>query len=207
MPLRIEDYALIGNLQTAALVGKNGSIDWLCLPRFDSGACFSAILGAADQGHWKLEPDCSYRVTRRYREGTAVLETFFETDYGRARLIDCMIPEMDRADLIRLVEGVHGEVPFRMTLRLRFDYGSIVPWIQYRNHELMAIAGPDMIHLYSIVPFHGNNLNTVTRFVIHEGESVPFILNWHPSHEKPPAPIKNPPTKSTKRLELRHNGG
>src|SRR5262245_48011716 len=131
MPLRIEDYAMIGDAQTAALVGRDGSIDWLCLPRFDSPACFAALLGSPENGRWKIAPkDPTPRISRRYREGTLVLETELATAEGAVRVVDCM-PLRGRApDVVRVVEGVRGRVPMSMELVIRFDYGSIVPWVR-----------------------------------------------------------------------------
>src|SRR3954452_3843500 len=132
----IEDYALIGDLQTAALVSRSGSIDWLCLPRFDSGACFAALLGTPDHGRWLLAPAGEVkRTSRRYRDETLVLETDFETDSGAVRVTDCMPPRSQPPDVVRLVRGLRGRVPMRMELILRFDYGAIVPWVRYRDNE------------------------------------------------------------------------
>src|SRR5437016_5871876 len=143
MPLRIEDYALIGNCQTAALVARDGSIDWLCLPRFDSGACFAALLGTPEHGRWLLTPAGHVRqVHRRYRPGTLVLETVFETDEGEAAIIDFMPPLAESPHLVRIVEGRRDRVPMRMELAIRFDYGSIVPWVRRAGPGISAIAGP-----------------------------------------------------------------
>src|SRR6185369_14991979 len=131
MPLPIEDYALIGNCHTAALVGRDGSIDWLCLPRFDSGACFAALLGSAEHGRWLIGPRSGVRqVRRRYRDATLILETDFETDEGAARVIDCMPVSDDRCDIVRIVEGLQGRVRMRLELVIRYDYGRIVPWVR-----------------------------------------------------------------------------
>ncbi|WP_437734372.1 glycoside hydrolase family 15 protein [Sorangium sp. So ce1335] len=187
MPLRIEDYALIGDTQTAALVGRDGSIDWLCLPRFDSGASFAALLGAPEHGRFKIAPkDPAARVRRRYREGTLVLETEFTTAEGAVRVIDCM-PLRGRApDVVRVVEGVRGRVPVSLELVIRFDHGSIVPWVRSAGGALRAVGGPDALILRAGVPVRGAGLTTVADFDVREGERVPFVLTWYPSHEPPP---------------------
>jgi GH15 family glucan-1,4-alpha-glucosidase len=185
--LRIEDYALIGDTQTVALVGRNGSIDWLCFPRFDSGACFAALLGTPDHGRWLIAPRDAVRSTRRwYRDESLVLETEFETDTGVVRLIDCMPPRGLDPDVVRLVEGVSGEVAVRSELVLRFDYGSVVPWVRRTSDGIAAVAGPDAICLHAGVPVHGEGLTTVAEFVVRPGDRVPFILTWHPSHQSAP---------------------
>jgi GH15 family glucan-1,4-alpha-glucosidase len=190
MPLKIEDYALIGDTQTAALVGKDGSIDWLCLPRFDSGACFAALLGDASNGRWLIAPKGKVRkVTRRYEPGTLVLVTEFETADGAVELIDCMTPRDVIPDLVRIVRGVRGEVEMAMELVIRFEYGSIVPWVSRRGGTLHAIAGPDALFLESGIPTKGEGLTTVASFVAREGQSVPFRLTWYPSHTEPPKMI------------------
>jgi len=190
MPLVIENYALIGDCQTAALVGRDGSIDWLCLPRFDSPACFAALLGTPDHGRWLLCPAGEVRrVTRRYREGTLILETDFETDQGIATLIDCMRPRSREPDLVRMVVGRRGQVAMHMHLVIRFDYGSIVPWVRHIEGGLSAVAGPDSLLLYTEVPMRGENFTTVAEFTVSEGQRVPFLLTWHPFHEAPPERI------------------
>jgi GH15 family glucan-1,4-alpha-glucosidase len=184
MSLKIEDYALIGDLHTAALVGLNGSIDWLCLPRFDSDACFAALLGDERHGRWLIAPAGGLKRTRRsYRDRTLVLETEFETEEGTVRLIDFMPPRDRHLDLVRIVQGVKGRVPMRMQLVLRFDYGETVPWVQSMAGGLSAIAGPNAVFLRTPVEHRGEDLTTVADFTVAEGESVPFVLNWHPSHE------------------------
>jgi GH15 family glucan-1,4-alpha-glucosidase len=183
----IEDYALIGDTRTAALVGRNGSIDWLCLPRFDAAACFAALLGEPRHGRWSLAPaGGSKQVTRRYRDGTLVLETEFATGTGTVRLVDCMPPDEDIPNVIRVVEGVDGQVAMRMELVIRFDYGWIVPWVHTVDGALRAVAGPDALTLHTPVTTHGENLTTVADFTVHAGERVPFVLTWHPSHTSPP---------------------
>ncbi len=188
--MRIEDYGLIGDLQTAALVGLNGSIDWLCFPRFDSGACFSALLGDDWDGRWLLAPDCEVlRVERRYRERTLVHELDFHTEAGIVRVIDFMPPRGQEPDVVRIVEGVEGSVPMRMELVVRFEYGSIVPWVRRVEEETrVAIAGPDALALRTPVPVRGENLRTVAEFTVEAGQREPFVLTWYPSHhETPPA--------------------
>src|SRR5580693_2202010 len=148
MALRIEDYALLGDTHTAALVGRDGSIDWLCLPRFDSAACFAALLGSPEHGRFRIAPkDPAPRVTRRYRDGTLVLVTEFTTAEGTVRLVDCMPPRGEAPAIVRLVEGVRGTVPVSMELVVRFDYGSIVPWVRAIPEGLSAVAGPDALLL------------------------------------------------------------
>jgi GH15 family glucan-1,4-alpha-glucosidase len=190
----IEDYGLIGNLRTAALVSREGSIDWLCLPHFDSPACFASLLGTEDHGRWQLRPVGRFKTRRRYRPGTAVLETDFETFDGIVRLTDCMIPETERADLVRCLEGLEGEVKMRMDLRIRLDYGSHQPSVRYGKNSIVAVGGPDMLHVYAPVPFYGNNERTRSEFKIRRGQHLNFVMNWHPSHEKEPPALKNPET-------------
>jgi GH15 family glucan-1,4-alpha-glucosidase len=184
MPLRIEDYALIGDCHTAALVGRDGSIDWLCLPRFDSGACFAALLGGPGHGRWLIAPAAEvHGVRRRYRDGTLILETEFETNEGAVRIIDCMPLSNERWDVLRIVEGLSGRVAMRMELIIRFDYGSIVPWVQRSGSTLLATAGPDTLELHTEVAVHGENMKTVAEFHVSKGQRTPFALNYRPSHE------------------------
>ncbi|MGC0332862.1 GH15 family glucan-1,4-alpha-glucosidase [Streptomyces sp. SAI-170] len=187
---RIEDYALIGDEQTAALVGRDGSVDWLCLPRFDSGACFARLLGDEDNGHWRIAPKGARTCTRRaYRPGTLVLDTDWESDEGAVRVTDLM-PQRDHApDLVRIVEGLRGRVTVRSTLRIRFDYGSIVPWVRNSGGHRVAVAGPDSVWLRSEPAVHtwGEDFATYAEFTVGEGEQVAFVLTWHPSHEPRPA--------------------
>ncbi|MGQ4385322.1 glycoside hydrolase family 15 protein [Streptomyces sp. SAS_270] len=189
MHRRIEDYALIGDEQTAALVGRDGSVDWLCLPRFDSGACFAALLGDEDNGHWRIAPKGAGPCTRRaYRPDTLVLDSEWETDEGAVRVTDLM-PQRDKApDLVRVVEGLSGRVTMRSTLRLRFDYGSIVPWMRRSDGHRVAVAGPDSVWLRSEPAVHtwGKDFGTHSEFTVAEGEKVAFVLTWHPSHEPRP---------------------
>lgn len=184
MPLPIEDYALIGDCHAAALVGRDGSIDWLCLPRFDSGACFAALLGSPEHGRWLMAPAAKVRaVQRRYREDTLILETEFETDDGAVRVIDCMPLSNERWDVQRIVEGLSGCVHMRMELVIRFDYGAIVPWVRMTKHTLIAIAGPDTLELHTRVPTRGEHFKTVAEFTVSAGERIPFVLNYRLSHE------------------------
>jgi len=190
MTTPIEDYALIGDLHTAALVGRDGSIDWLCIPRFDSGACFASLLGDESHGHWRLAPAGEVTSTsRRYRDGTLVLETDFETAEGTARVVDCMPLKGHGRTVVRLVEGLTGTVKMRMELVIRFDYGSTIPWVQSSSEETSAVAGPDALYLRTEAETHGEDLRTVSEFAIREGEVVPFTLTWAPSEEEEPDAI------------------
>jgi len=184
MSLPLEDYAVIGDTQTAALVARNGSIDWLCLPRFDSPACFASLLGDASHGRWLITPVEPVIACRRaYRGNSLVLETEFTTASGTVRLVDCMPPRDRTPDLVRLVEGVSGHVEMRMELIVRFDYGSIVPWVRRIDGMWRAIGGPDAVSLWSSVPTHGEDLTTRATFTVKPGEVADFLLVWHPSHE------------------------
>ena len=184
MPLPIEDYALIGDCHTAALVGRDGSIDWLCFPRFDAGACFAALLGEPGHGRWLIAPAAeALRVRRKYRDGTLILETEFETDEGTVRIIDCMPLSKERWDVLRIVEGVSGRVPMRMELVVRFDYGSIVPWVRRLGDALLVTAGPDTLEMRTPVAVRGENMKSVAEFQVSKGERVPFVLNYRPSYE------------------------
>ncbi len=184
---RIEDYALIGDCHTAALVGRDGSIDWLCFPRFDSGACFAALLGERDHGRFLIAPEAPIRaVRRRYLPDTLVLETEFETDEGIVALIDCMPPRSAAPDLVRVVEGRRGSVPMKLEAQIRFDYGSIVPWVNHDDVGMHAIAGPDRVLLRSPIRLHGRDFCTHGKFTVSAGQRVPFVLTWYPSHEPEP---------------------
>jgi GH15 family glucan-1,4-alpha-glucosidase len=189
MPSRIEDYALIGDLETAALVGRDGSIDWLCLPRFDSPACFAALLGTPDHGRWQIAPAGAVRaVRRRYRPDTLILETEFETAEGVVALIDCMPLRPGPAEIVRVVEGRRGRVPMRMDLAIRFDYGTRVPWVRKADEGgIRAIAGPDALRILTPVALTGQNLRHVAAFEVAAGDRVPFVAAWYPSHEPEPA--------------------
>ncbi len=187
----IEDYALIGDCHTAALVGKDGSIDWLCLPRFDAPACFAALLGDSDHGRWLIAPAAGVtKTTRRYRGDTLILETDFETDSGAVRVIDCMPLDAARWDVVRIVQGLRGRVAMRMELVIRFDYGSIVPWVrQFDDGRVFAIGGPDTLELQTPVATHGEAMKTVAEFEVAAGERFPFALTYRLSHETPVPPI------------------
>jgi GH15 family glucan-1,4-alpha-glucosidase len=193
--LPIEGYGVIGDTHTAALVGRDGSIDWLCVPRFDSGACFAALLGDDGHGRWQLAPAAPVRATRRrYRGDSLVLETELDTDEGTVRLTDWMPVGGDYPEVRRLVEGVRGEVAMRMELVIRFDYGSVVPWVQELDGGIAALGGPDALFLWSPVDTHGDRLTTVAEFRVAEGERQPFVLAWRPSHVEPPPPPAGPIT-------------
>ena len=190
MPGLIEDYAIVGNCETAALVGRDGSIDWLALPRFDSAACFAALLGGPENGRWLITPSApGAKATRRYREGTLILETTFETEEGSAVLVDGMGRRNDGTDLVRLLRGVRGRLALRMELVLRFEYGVIVPWLRrLEDGRLTAVAGPDRVTLATPVELRGEDLRTVAEFTVGAGEEVPFVLTWSPSYRPIPAP-------------------
>ena len=186
----IEDYGLIGDLQTAALVGRDGSLDWLCLPRFDSPACFAALLGTEDNGSWRLGPAAGGVCTRRrYRGDSLVLESEWDTPEGSVRVVDAMPPRGEAADVVRVVEGLSGRVPMRTTLRLRFDYGRIVPWVRHERGQFAAVAGPDSAWLSTPVRLHGEDLATTARFEVEAGDRIPFVLTYKPSHEPLPQPV------------------
>jgi GH15 family glucan-1,4-alpha-glucosidase len=187
MPSRIEQYAVIGDTQTVALVGDDGSIDWFCAPRFDSGACFAALLGTDDNGRWLIGPASGARATRRsYRPGTLILETEFETDDGAVQIIDYMPVRDEHVDMVRLVRGIRGRVEMRTELVIRFDYGSSIPWVQQEQGVLRSIAGPDGLCLHTPVELEGKDMRHTATFTVGEGETVPFQLTWHPSHHDTP---------------------
>jgi GH15 family glucan-1,4-alpha-glucosidase len=184
---RIEDYALIGDCETAALVSRDGSIDWLCFPRFDSPACFAALLGTDDHGRWRLAPvDAVREVRRHYRDGTLVLETEFETAEGRVALIDCMPPRSEAPDILRVVRGIRGRVTMRMELAIRFAYGSLIPWVRRADGGVIAIGGADLVRLRTPVALRGEGFQTVAEFTVTAGEEVPFQLSWQPSYRPVP---------------------
>ena len=190
MAAAIEDYALIGDCHTSALVGRDGSIDWLCLPRFDSGACFAALLGGPENGRWLLAPAGEVTASRRtYRDGTLILETEFETAEGAVRIVDFMPLSNERWDLVRIVEGLRGRVAMRMELVIRFDYGSVIPWVRRVGKSLVAIAGPHTLELASDVEVRGENMKTVADFEVAARERVSFTLNYHPSYDKRPGAV------------------
>jgi GH15 family glucan-1,4-alpha-glucosidase len=191
MALPIEDYGLVGDCETAALVGRDGSIDWLCWPRFDSDACFAALLGTPENGRWLIAPEAEpTRVTRRYRRDTLVLETRFECAQGAVTLVDFMPLRGENPDLVRLVVGERGNVPMRMELVIRFGYGSAVPWVsRLEDGGLRAVAGPDMLTLRTPVATQGVGKTTLAQFRVMQGEIVPFTLSYRASHLAPPPPI------------------
>jgi GH15 family glucan-1,4-alpha-glucosidase len=191
MPLPIEDYAIIGDCGTAALVGRDGSIDWLCWPRFDSGACFAALLGSPEHGRWRIAPASpTAKVTRRYRPHTLILETRFETESGIATLIDFMPLRGERSHLIRLVTAERGSVLFATELVIRFGYGEIVPWVtRTEERALRAVAGPDMLLLRASAELRGENFKTVGEFSVGEGETASFVLTYGPSHRPDPPAV------------------
>jgi GH15 family glucan-1,4-alpha-glucosidase len=191
----IEDYAVIGDTETAALVSRDGSIDWLCLPRFDSGACLASLLGDEDNGRWRIAPAGGPKdVLRQYRPGTLVLETEMKADGGTVRVVDLMPIRgsggRNNADVVRIVEGLEGTVPMRMNLTIRFDYGHLVPWATRLDGRLQAVGGPDALTLATPVEHRGEDLSTVADFTVAKGDSVPFVLTWHPSHEAPPDEVE-----------------
>jgi GH15 family glucan-1,4-alpha-glucosidase len=190
MPGRIEDYAMVGDLQTAALVGSDGSVDWLCFPRFDSPACFAALLGNDSNGRWRLAPTSGGRCTRRrYRGHTLVLETEWETPTGAVRVIDCMPPRGVAPDLVRVVEGVWGKVSLTSELRIRFDYGHVAPWVTIEGREVHAVAGPDALWLRASPPHEEVGGEILSRFTLSEGERVSFVLTWSHSYGERPVAI------------------
>jgi GH15 family glucan-1,4-alpha-glucosidase len=183
MPLPIENYALIGDCHTAALVGSDGSIDWLCFPRFDSGACFAALLGGPEHGRWLLAPKGEVsRVRRSYRAGTLILDTEFHTADGAVRVTDFMPLSEHRWDVVRMVEGLSGQVLVRMELIVRFDYGAIVPWVRRSGEVLLLTAGPDTLELRATVPIEPENMKSVAEFTLGAGDRQSFALNYRPSH-------------------------
>ncbi|MFC5353417.1 glycoside hydrolase family 15 protein [Azospirillum himalayense] len=191
MASRIEDYALLGDCETAALLSVEGSIDWLCWPRFDSDACFAALLGTPENGRWLLRPgDPDARTTRRYRGDSLILETDFETAEGAVTMIDFMPPRGEASDVVRILRGRRGRVAMRMDLTLRFGYGHVVPWVtRIGPNTLRAIAGPDMVVLHTSAPIHGEDLSTVADFTVAEGESISFVMIHSPSHLPLPEPV------------------
>ena len=187
---KIEDYAFLSDTQTGALVSRDGCVDWLCFPRFDSPACFASLLGARENGRWFFHPDEEVeRTRRRYRDETLVLETEIETKSGAVRLIDFMPPRGENPDIIRIVEGLRGKMSMHMELIIRFDYGQIVPWVRKRHDGLEAIAGPDGLILRTPIETCGKDLTTVAEFSVAKGDRVPFVLTWFASHAKPPRKV------------------
>lgn len=190
MALRIEDYAMIGDTESGALVGKNGSIDWFCAPRFDSPAFFAALLGTEANGHWQIAPAGEVRrVERRYRQDTLVLETDFEMDGGAVRIVDCMPPREGHADIVRVVEGVRGSVEMQMRLTPRFDYGRLIPSLGRIDQGIFALAGPDAVCLRTPVDLRVDSATASAMFTVSAGERVAFHLVWYPSHLPRPEPV------------------
>src|SRR5438094_1106086 len=189
---KIEDYAFLSDTQTGALVSRDGCVDWLCLPRFDSGACFASLLGNTENGHWRFFPEEEVQMTRRrYRGDTLILETELETKDGAVRLIDFMPPRGENPDIIRIIEGLRGEVQMHMELVIRFDYGQVIPWVRKRKEagDLEAIAGPDGLILRTPIETRGEDLTTVAEFTVAKGDRVPFVLTWFASHLDPPKTV------------------
>src|SRR6266571_4235274 len=190
MAALIEDYALIGDMQSAALVSRDGSVDWLCVPRFDSPACLAALLGDESHGHWRISPTAADgppsrrgQISRCYQDSTLILETEWQTVGGTVRVIDFMPPRGGEAPvLIRIVEGVAGAVEMECVWRLRFGYGSVVPWVRRIDHCIVAIAGPDSVWLRTPVRLIGHDLAHEASFTVRAGERVPFVFSWTPSH-------------------------
>jgi GH15 family glucan-1,4-alpha-glucosidase len=190
LPGRIEDYALIGDLFSCALVGNDGSIDWLCLPRLDSPACFAGLLGTPDHGRWQIAPvSGGHATSRRYRGDTLILETEWQTADGTVRVIDFMPERGEAPDVVRIIEGVSGRVPMRLDLRIRFDYGRAMPWMRRVGNHLTGIAGPDSVWLRSPIELEGRDFAHRATFVVAEGDSLPFVLTWHPSHLPAPRDV------------------
>jgi GH15 family glucan-1,4-alpha-glucosidase len=198
MALKIEDYALIGDTHTAAIVGRDGSIDWLCVPRFDSPACFASLVGEEKNGYWRIAPKASphrgegtpmLSSRRKYRDDTLVLETEFDLPEGAVRVTDCMPIRASSPEIVRLVECLTGRVDMRMDLAIRFGYGQIIPWVRSIDGMTMAVAGPDALALWSSVKTHGENLTTVAEFSLNEGQHVSFALSWFSSHMPLPRPV------------------
>ena len=191
MPERIEDYALLGDLQTAALVGRTGSVDWLPFPRFDSSSCFGALLGGSEHGRWLLAPNSGGPATdRRYRDDTLILESEWQTPEGRVRVIDFMPPRGSDPDIVRIVEGLEGAVTMRTELVIRLDYGSLIPWMRRLDvRTLVAIGGPDALVLRTPIQLEPDDMSHAAEFTVREGERVPFVLTWYPSHVDLPRPV------------------
>jgi GH15 family glucan-1,4-alpha-glucosidase len=190
VPGRIEDYAVVGDMHSVALVCRDGSVDWLCLPRFDSPAFFAALLGGDRNGHWRVAPMSGGPASRRrYRENTLVLESEWDTPDGTVRVVDFMPPRDGEPNLVRIVEGVSGRVRMKSELRLRFDYGHILPWVRRVGEDLHAVAGPDAVWLHGDVTHHGQeDMSSAAEFEVGPGDRVSFVLTWAPSHEQRPAP-------------------
>jgi GH15 family glucan-1,4-alpha-glucosidase len=191
MAERIEDYALLGDLQTASLVGRTGSVDWLTFPRFDSSTCFASLLGGREHGRWLIAPiGGGPAIDRRYRKDTLILESEWQVDGGRVRVIDFMPPRQTKPDIVRIVEGLEGTVRMRTELVIRFDYGSVIPWVmRIDSHSLLALGGPDGLLLRTPIELHPDDKTHVADFTVRAGERVPFVLTWFPSHEELPETV------------------
>jgi GH15 family glucan-1,4-alpha-glucosidase len=190
MPALIEDYAMIGDMRTAALVCRDGSMDWLCIPRFDSAACFAALLGQPENGRWLIAPKGEAKIRRRYRPGTLILETTFTTKTGKATVVDFMPIEEPHSTVVRLVICREGRVRMHTDLVIRFDYGLSVPWVSRADETtLTAIAGPHMLVLRTPVALAGKDMRTQGEFTLRKGETVPFVMTYVPSHLPTPLPL------------------
>jgi GH15 family glucan-1,4-alpha-glucosidase len=191
MGQRIEDYALVGDMESAALVGRDGSVDWFCVPRFDSAAILAALVGTKDNGHWRIAPKGAGQATRRhYRGDTLILEQQWDTPTGTLSLIDFM-PARDKApNLVRILTCLSGEVSVRSELRLRFDYGRTVPWVKHEDGHLSAVAGPDAVDVHTPLPLHGRDNATYAETTLRAGERTSFVMTWHPSFQPPPPPAE-----------------
>jgi GH15 family glucan-1,4-alpha-glucosidase len=189
---RIEDYGIVGDLQTAALVGRSGSIDWLCFPRFDSSSCFGSILGTPDNGRWLIAPAAGGPADERcYRQNTLILESTWTTETGRVRVIDFMPPRQKSPDIVRIVEGLDGHVEMHTELTIRFDYGSVIPWVQRLDDDtLLAVGGPDGVTLRTPVDLEPSGMSHAARFTVWAGDRVPFVFTWFPSNERVPTPVE-----------------
>jgi GH15 family glucan-1,4-alpha-glucosidase len=188
--MKLEDYGFVGDMHSGALIGNNGSLDWLCTPRFDSDACFAALLGDEKNGCWKISPRMSTAPGRQsYRNESLVLETVFETDSGSVRLIDFMTPKGKYRDVVRIVEGISGRVEMEMKLVIRYDYGWTIPWVKHLDQGITALAGPNALVLRTDVPTFGEDLSTMARFSVGPEERKSFVLTWHPAHEQAPDPV------------------
>ena len=193
MPGKIEDYALIGDCETAALVCNDGSIDWLCWPAFDSEACFAALLGDKSHGRWRIAPASDSRMSREYRGETLILETRFETADGAVTLIDFMPPKGKYSDVMRIVVGIDGAVRLRSELVIRFDYGMSIPWVtRPDNGVFRAVAGPNMLILETPISLRGEHMKTIGEFTVSVGDKIPFVLTYAPSHLHAPKSPKVP---------------
>src|SRR6478752_6253288 len=190
MASKIEDYAILGDTETVALVGRDGSVDWWCAPRIDSGACFAALLGSRDNGRWQIRPNGDVLAVRRsYREDTLVLETEYDTVDGTVAVIDFMLPGSVHPTIHRIVEGRRGTVAMHLDLVVRFDYGSIVPWVRRTGDGLTMVAGPDALRFHSPVALEGQDHTTAAEFTVREGQRRAFSLPYYSSREEPPLPL------------------